>query len=68
MGLGKVLQVGLMDMWKCTNQKKMVVNAFGTKLVDKQVMNLQGSTWFKLGKNHNPPPDSIFDSIFRSSP
>ncbi len=46
----------------------MVVNAFGTKLVDKQVMNLQGSTWFKLGKNHNPPPDSIFDSIFRSSP
>ncbi len=45
----------------------MVVNAFGTKLVHKQVMNLQGSTWFKLEKN--PPLDSIFDdSIFCSFP
>lgn len=38
----------------------MVVNAFETKLVHKQVMNLQGSKWLKLGKNHNPPLDNIF--------
>jgi hypothetical protein len=28
----------------------MVLNACGTILVHKQVMNLQGSTWLKLGK------------------
>jgi hypothetical protein len=32
MGLGQAFQIKLMDISKCTNQEKMSICAFGTKL------------------------------------
>jgi hypothetical protein len=50
MQLSWALQVELMHISKCTNQNKMVVNAFGVNLMHKQTMGLTRFTMVKTWK------------------